>query len=52
MLEPFTLVVDFYLGHGYFPGSLKITKTVPIYKTGDKTLPSSYRPFSIIKILF
>lgn len=43
-------IVDFCLRHGYFPRSLKLT--VPIYENVAKTLPSSYRPISIVSIYY
>ena len=33
---------------GIFPQSLIVAKVVPIFKDGHKTLPSNYRPISIL----
>jgi Reverse transcriptase (RNA-dependent DNA polymerase) len=33
-----------------FPETLKIAQTVPIYKDGDKLLPTNYRPVSVLSI--
>ena len=35
---------------GIVPEKLKIGKIVPIYKGGDSTLPSNYRPISILSV--
>jgi hypothetical protein len=36
---------------GSYPDSLKIAKTIPIYKSGDSKLMGNYRPISLLNIL-
>ena len=36
---------------GVFPSSLKIARVTPIFKSGDKSLFSNYRPISILSTL-
>jgi len=35
---------------GIFPDRLKMTKVVPIYRKGDKSLASNYRPISLLSV--
>jgi hypothetical protein len=46
--EPLVLILNCCFQSGIFPTSKKTTKTIPIYKKGDKTLPSDYGAISII----
>ena len=36
---------------GIFPDELKSAKITPIFKAGDQTLPSNYRPISVLNIM-
>lgn len=48
--DPLAFVINKCLESGYFPDLLKVSKVIPIYKKGDKHLPQSYRPVSIVPI--
>lgn len=48
--EPLTYLYNFSIESGIFPQTLKITKTVPIFKKGNKQCPSSYRPIALVPI--
>jgi len=36
------------LAHGIYPERLKFSLIKPIYKSGDKSSPSKYRPISLL----
>ena len=46
---PLAHVFDLSLTQGIFPSQLKITRIVPIYKSGDPTDCDNYRPISLVK---
>ena len=45
---PLAQLFNYTFLSGSFPASLKIAKIVPIYKSGDKSDVSNYRPISIL----
>jgi len=48
--EPLAFCINKALKTGYFPDFLKISKVVPVFKKGNKSLPQNYRPISIVPI--
>jgi hypothetical protein len=48
LVQPLTHICNMSLLSGYFPTELKIAKIIPIYKSGDTTLFSNYRPVSVL----
>jgi hypothetical protein len=48
LLTPLAHIINLSFSHGLIPDSLKIAKVVPIYKKGDRSLFSNYRPISIL----
>ena len=45
------LIFSHSLSHGVIPKSWKKPDIVPIYKSGDKTVPSNYRPISLTSVI-
>ena len=46
--EPLTHVINVSLEKGAFPDKLKISKIIPVYKSGDVDIFTNYRPISIL----
>ena len=47
-IEPLTCLINRSFMDGIFPNELKLARVVPIFKCGDSTAPSNYRPISIL----
>jgi len=45
---PLSHIFTLSLKNGIFPNALKCSRTVPIYKSGDKALCDNYRPISLV----
>ena len=46
-----TYVFDLCITKSTFPNAFKIAKVIPLYKSGDSSNPSNYRPISIVSVL-
>jgi len=46
--EPLHILFTRSLHESYFPDSWKIAQVTPLFKKGDKSLPSNYRPISLL----
>jgi hypothetical protein len=50
IIEPLTHLVNMVLLSSTFPNCLKVSKTIPLYKKGDKFLISNFRPISMVPV--
>jgi hypothetical protein len=48
--KPISDIFNISLSAGIFPDNLKLGKVLPIHKSDDKTLPSNYRPISVLSV--
>ena len=48
LIKPITHMVNESLKFGVFPKELKLARVVPIFKSGDPSLLSNYRPMSVL----
>lgn len=46
--HPLCILINTCLAEGVFPDKLKIARVVPVFKKGDRTQVSSYRPIAIL----
>ena len=51
ILDPMVYLINLIFEANIFPHIFKITKTIPVYKKGDRNCPSNYRPISIVPVL-
>ena len=48
IVTPLTHIINHSLSKGVFPECLKTAKVIPLFKKGDETLCSNYRPISLL----
>ena len=51
LVKPLTLLAKQTLNSGIFPDKLKIAKVIPIFKKGDSTQFTNYRPISLLPVI-
>lgn len=49
--QPLEYIFNLCISLGIFPSALKISKIIPLYKSGDKKSVNSYRPISLLPII-
>ena len=49
--KPLTLIVNQCLHTGFYPSQLELSRVKPLFKTGDQSRFSNYRPISLIPSL-
>ena len=51
LVDPICFLINQSIENGIFPSSLKISHVAPIFKSGDRSDISNYRPISVLPIL-
>lgn len=49
---PLSHIINLSLQNGTIPTDLKQARVIPVYKSGDKSLKSNYRPISVLPVFF
>ena len=49
--DTITYIYNLIIKKNKFPKAFKEAKVIPLYKSGDKSEPSNYRPISILSVL-
>ena len=49
-LLPLTHIMNLSICSGIFPSQMKIARVIPLFKSGDSTLFSNYRPVSVLPL--
>ena len=44
------MIINKSIEYGAYPSKLKLAKVIPVYKSGDESDPSNYRPISLLFI--
>ena len=48
--EPLTYVLNLSINSGIVPAQMKLARMVPLYKSGDKSVLSNYRPLLVLPV--
>ena len=51
LIKSVTLITKQTVNTGIFPDKLKITKVIPIFKSGEESLFTNYRPISLLPVI-